>query len=225
MQRLSITFSKGEELLFISHLDLMRLWQRSLRRAGIPVVYSQGFSPHPRISLASPLPVGVTSSGELMDLQLERRLSPNFFLKTIYTQLPRGIAISEIIEIPLQSPSLQSQTRFAEYSVVIKSDERHDEIEKALESLLNETTIPWQHLRNKEIRQYDLRGLIQDLWIAEWNDHRGTLGMRLKCDSTGTGRPEQVTLALGFDKPPTSIHRQRIILAKGSNAFSSQRSG
>ena len=54
MQRLCVTFSKGEELIYISHLDLMRLWQRSLRRAGIPLAYSQGFSPTPSFRLPHP---------------------------------------------------------------------------------------------------------------------------------------------------------------------------
>jgi radical SAM-linked protein len=62
MQRLRITFARGKELKYISHLDLMRLWQRALRRADIPLAYSQGFSPHPRLSIAAPLAIGVTSS-------------------------------------------------------------------------------------------------------------------------------------------------------------------
>ena len=67
MQRLRLTFSRGEELKYISHLDLMRLWPRAIGRADMPLVYYQVFSPHPRLSLAAPLAVGVTSSGELMD--------------------------------------------------------------------------------------------------------------------------------------------------------------
>jgi len=68
MQRIRVRFSRGEELKFISHLDIMRLWQRSLHRADIPLAYTEGFSPHPRISLAAPLAVGVTSQSELMDV-------------------------------------------------------------------------------------------------------------------------------------------------------------
>ncbi|MBA7542465.1 hypothetical protein ES705_34786 [subsurface metagenome] len=66
MQRLRIRFCRGQEVKFISHLDILRLWQRALHRAGISVAYSEGFSPHPRISLAAPLPIGVTSQAELM---------------------------------------------------------------------------------------------------------------------------------------------------------------
>jgi radical SAM-linked protein len=62
MQRLRIRFSRGEEIKYISHLDLMRLWQRALNRAGLEIAYSEGFNPHPRMSLAAPLALGVTSN-------------------------------------------------------------------------------------------------------------------------------------------------------------------
>jgi len=214
MQRLRLTFGRGEEPKYISHLDLMRLWQRALRRAEIPLVYSQGFSPHPRLSLAAPLAVGVTSSGELMDVFLERRVSPHFFLKSVGKQLPGGIDITEIVEIGLGLPSLQSQVRSAEYSVVIETDKDQKEVETALDSLLAKDSLPWQHARDKEIRKYDLRELIYDLWLVDWFPPECRLGMLLRCDGKGTGRPEQVTSALGFIAAPRTIHRNKLILAK-----------
>ena len=214
MQRLRLTFSRGEELKYISHLDLMRLWQRALRRADIPLVYSQGFSPHPRISLAAPLAIGVSSSGELMDVFLERRVSPHFFVKTVGRQLPRGIDISEVVDVGLGLPSLQSQVRYAEYRVVIDVEKSREEVEEALSSLLSRDSLPWQHARDKEIRKYDLRALIDDLWLIEWCPTESTLGMRLRCDNTGTGRPEQVISALGFTEPPKATHRFKLILAR-----------
>jgi radical SAM-linked protein len=219
MQRLRLTFSRGEEPKYITHLDLMRLWQRALRRADIPLAYSQGFSPHPRLSLAAPLAVGVTSGGELMDVFLERRVSPSFFLKSVGKQLPRGIDISEIAEIGLGLPSVQSQMRSAEYGVVGSVDRGQEEVEAALDSLLARDSLPWQHARDKEIRKYDLRTLIYDLWLADWCPPECTLGMLLRCDSTGTGRPEQVMSALGFAGPPKSIHRTRVILEKQNQRF------
>jgi len=91
MQRLRFRFGRGEELKYISHLDLMRLWSRALRRAGLPVAYSEGFSPHPKISLAAPLPIGVTSEAELMDITLWKPVSPHFAMKSLVPRLPRGI--------------------------------------------------------------------------------------------------------------------------------------
>lgn len=214
MQRLRLTFSRSEELKYISHLDLMRLWQRALRRADIPLVYSQGFSPHPRLSLAAPLAVGVTSDGELIDIFLERRVSPHFFIKMIREQLPRGIDISEVVEVGLGLPSLQSQVRYAEYKVVVEADRKPHEVASAIDSLLSSDELPWQHARDKEVRKYDLRTLVEDIWIVESHPPQYKLGMKLRCDSSGTGRPEQVLSALGFATHPKSIHRTKLILEK-----------
>ncbi len=212
MQRLRLTFSIGEELKYISHLDLMRLWQRALRRAGIPLAYSQGFSPHPRISLAAPLAIGVTSGGELMDIYLEQRLSPHYFMKNLSRQLPPGTDISEVVEVGLGLPSLQSQVAFAEYEVGMETDKSAEEVEASLRDLLARDTLPWQHMRDKELRKYDLRCLIDSLWLIDSSPAGCILGMRLRCDSRGTGRPEQVTAALGFSNHPQSIHRTKLIL-------------
>ncbi len=214
MQRLRLTFSRGEELKYISHLDLMRLWQRALCRADIPLVYSQGFSPHPRLSLAAPLAVGVTSSGELIDIFLERRVSPHFFIKAVREQLPRGIDISEVVEVGLGLPSLQSQVRSAEYRVIAETDKKANEVESAINFLLSSDKLPWQHNRDKEVRKYDLRTLVDDLWLIEYHSPEFTIGMKLRCDSSGTGRPEQVLSALGFTAHPKSIHRTKLILEK-----------
>ena len=79
MQRLRIRFSRGEDVKYISHLDLIRLWQRALNRAGIPLTYSRGFNPHPQISMALALAMGVTSEAELMDIYVDKFISPHNF--------------------------------------------------------------------------------------------------------------------------------------------------
>ncbi len=213
MQRLRIAFSRGEEVKYISHLDLMRLWERSLRRAGIPMAYSQGFSPHPKISIAAPLPIGVTSDGELMDILLRKRVSPYFFIKVLCDQLPCGIDILGVEQAALTLPSLQSQIRQAEYRVEVETDMRLEEVESALLSFLGREHLPWQHRRDNEVRHYDLRPLVDRLWLLRWQESLCTLGMRLRTDNTATGRPEQVTAALGFPNRPKSIHRTKLILA------------
>ncbi|MCK4963621.1 MAG: TIGR03936 family radical SAM-associated protein [Dehalococcoidia bacterium] len=215
MQRLRITFSRGDEVKYLSHLDLMRLWERALRRAGIPLAYSQGFSPHPRISIAAPLPIGVTSDGELMDILLQKKASPYFFIKTVGEQVPRGIGIAGVAQVALPLPSLQSQVRQAEYRVELATDKREQEVEDGIRSFMAKKQLPWQHRRDHEVRQYDLRSLVDRLWLIEWQELWCTLGMRLRTDSSAAGRAEQVTLALGFPDPPRSIHRTKLILAGG----------
>jgi len=213
MQRLRITFSRGEEVKYLSHLDIMRLWERVMRRADIPLAYSEGFSQHPRISIAAPLPIRVTSDGELMDILLRKRFSPYYLIKTVGEQLPHGIGLVgvEIVALPL--PSLQSQVRQAEYRVELETDKQAQEVEEALHAFMAKKQLPWQHRRDREIRQYDLRSLVDRLWLIEWQGSRCTVGMRLRTDSSATGRAEQVILALGFPDPPRSIHRTKLILA------------
>jgi len=212
MQRLRVRFSRGEEIKYISHLDIIRLWQRALNRAGIALAYSAGFNPHPRISLALALAMGVTSEVELMDIVLDKFITPHAFTAVISQQLPKGITISGVYNTPITLPSLQSQVRQAEYTVTIATDKNKGDIETVLNGLLDKETLPWQHQRDTGPRKYDLRALVEDLWLIDWRKGWCNIGMRLRCDSSGAGRPEQVAAALGFEKYPDAIHRNKLIL-------------
>jgi radical SAM-linked protein len=211
MHRLRVKFKRGPEVKFISHLDLIRLWQRAAHRAMIPLAYSEGFSPHPRISLAAPLATGITSEAELMDIYLSKFTSPHFFTNALGQQLPAGIDIIQVYPIAAGQASLQSKVRFAEYQVTVATEQDEPDIEAAIERLLTTEQLPWQHHRDTGPRNYDLRALIDDLWLIG-EPQACTIGMRLRCDSGGSGRPEQVSLALGFERHPRSIHRTKLIL-------------
>ncbi len=212
MQRLRIRFCRGQEVKFISHLDILRLWQRAFHRAEIPLAYSEGFSPHPRISLAAPLPIGVTSQAELMGILCTKWVSPHFLTAAVSQQLPPGIEILQVYPVALTMPSLQSQVRYAEYRVEVETEKGQKDIESSLTSLLSIKHLPWQHQRDTDTRNYDLRVLIDDLWLIDWHSGSCTVGMRLRCDNSGSGRPEQVATALGFTHHPQSIHRTKLIL-------------
>ena len=212
MYRLRVRFKRGPEIKFISHLDIVRLWQRAFRRAGIPVAYSEGFNPHPRLSLAAPLALGVTSEAELMDIVTTRGVSPHNFEESVNRQLPPGIEILQVYLVATTLPSLQSQIGYAEYRVEVETEKNEEDIRSTLDSLLSREHLPWQHQRDTGPRSYDLRALINNLWLASCCSGYCTIGMRLRCNSGGSGRPEQVVKALGFKKPH-SIHRVRLILA------------
>ncbi|HTY81557.1 MAG TPA: TIGR03936 family radical SAM-associated protein [Dehalococcoidales bacterium] len=212
MQRLRIRFTRGEEIKYISHLDLLRLWQRALARAGIAIAYSEGFSPHPRMSLAAPLALGVTGESELLDIYLAKWSSPHTFTAAMERQLPIGLKIEQVFNIAPTMPSLQSQVTSAEYRVSIATEKTQTEVESAINALLDKETLPWQHQRDTGTRHYDLRALIEDIWLESWRSGSCEIMMRLRCDSAGSGRPEQVIAAMGFEKYPESIHRVRLIL-------------
>lgn len=212
MQRLRVTFGRGEAIKYISHLDLMRLWERALRRAEIPLAYSEGFTPHPHLCLAAPLPVGVTSEGELLDVYLERQWPMAAFFKKLNPQLPPGIGLGRVEEVSLWQPSLQSLVRAAEYRVEVETERKPEAVLDAVRALLATSELPWQHQRDTGVRRYDLRALIQDLWVIGWSDSLCQLGMRLRTDNSASGRPEQIAAALGFDLPLRSIHRTKLLL-------------
>jgi radical SAM-linked protein len=210
--RLRVRFSRGPQLKFISHLDIMRLVSRALRRAGIAVTYSEGFKPRPRLALAVPLALGVTSDAELMDVFLKRPVAPHFFVNALNRKLPDGIEVLEVFQAPPTQASLQSLVRFAEYEVVVQTDKGKKELKEILKTLLEKDELPWQHQRQEEVRHYDLRALVDDLWLVDAAGGIATIGMRLRCDPGGSGRPEQVAKAMGFQEYPVSIKRRHLIL-------------
>src|SRR5271157_612658 len=177
MFRLRVRFCRGEELKFISHLDIIRLWVRAMRRARIPLEYTEGFSPHPRISLAVPLSVGVTAENELMDISITKVVSPHWFIDTVNRQLPDGLKVLEASPVGLNVPSLQSQVRFTQYQVKLKTDKSEEEIKIAIDHLLAMESLPWHHERDTGRKSYDLRTLIDDIWLIEVKPSSCVLGM------------------------------------------------
>ncbi len=147
-----------------------------------------------------------------MDIFLNRTTSPHFFTSVVNQQLPPGIEILQVYPLAPMLPSLQSQVRLAEYRVELETDKSPADIESALASLLSLEKLPWQHQRDTGPRCYDLRTLIDDLWLIDYRDGYCTIGMNLRCDSNGSGRPEQVAAALCFEHHPQSIHRTKLIL-------------
>ena len=148
-----------------------------------------------------------------MDVFLERKVSLDFFTKVVSEQLPRGIKILGIEDFWPKLPSLQSLVRFAEYRVEVESGREPQEVRRALHALVEKKSLPWQHIRDKETRSYDLRQLIDNLSLMGQDDSKYIFEMRLRTDPSGSGRPDQVMLALAFSESPGSIHRTKLILA------------
>ncbi|MBI3743802.1 MAG: DUF2344 domain-containing protein [Chloroflexi bacterium] len=218
VQRLRVRYGREGDLKYVAHLDMMRLWERAFRRARIPIAYSEGTSPRPRLSIAAALPVGVTSESELLDIYLRRRVSPFYFLKQVEQQLPRGLQVYEAIDVAIDAASVQSAIRLAEYRVKVRTPLDRPSVAQAIADLLDKQELPWEHARDKETKRYDLRALIHDLWIEGAAEGVITFGMSLTTGPSGSGRPEQVTSALGLGDDPESIHRVGLVLADAIKA-------
>lgn len=214
VQRLRITFARGDEMKYITHLDMMRFWERALRRAGLPVAYSEGFSPHPQIAIAAPLAVGTTSDAELMDVFMSEAVTPRRVITSLSAQIPAGVAVRAVEEVGIALPALQAAVRLAEYEVDAPATVSAHE---AVTTFLARATMPWEHKREDEVRTYDIRAQVEALDVLDERDGAVRLRMLLKNDNTGSGRPEQVAAALGFG-PPSRIHRTRLVLTSTSPA-------
>ncbi|XUX00295.1 MAG: TIGR03936 family radical SAM-associated protein [Dehalogenimonas sp.] len=213
MKRLRFQFSRGEKLKFLSHLDMMRLWPRLFRRAGIDLAYSEGFNAHPRLAVAAPLAVGWTGHAELMEVWLDSPLPADSILACLARKLPEDLTLGQGMFVNDEEPSLQSQVRFAEYRVSLPLDRPSPAIEESIINLLGLSTLDWSHRRDDETKHYDLRSQIEDISIENAGEKTISIVMLLKNDPSGSGRPEQVSLALGFKEHPLKIHRTRLVLA------------
>ncbi|MDY7076471.1 MAG: TIGR03936 family radical SAM-associated protein [Chloroflexota bacterium] len=216
MIKLRVTFSKGGRLTYTSHLDLARAWERALRRAGLPLAYSQGFNPRPKLQLAAALPLGHTGEAELLDVQMERPVTLEDFAKSLTPVLPDGLMISQVRQVRLKEPALQTQIRSAEYRVTVewypepaeKRGELVEQVEARIERVLAATELP----QERRGRRYDLRPLIERLWLEQTDRDQVVLGMQLAARTGATARPEAVLEALGMSKAFAHCHRRRLLI-------------
>jgi len=210
-QRLRVTFGVADPLIYASVLDLGRLWERLLRRARAPLAYTQGFNPHPRLQFAAALPVGYGSECELVDILLAECLTPECFRQSVAPQLPPGLSIEQVEEIPLDAPSPQATMREAHYRVSLTAPVPAEQVRQSLDSLVARQEIIRERPKKGELKPYDLRPLVLALELCSSNDTHHELFMRLLCSAQGSGRPEEVVDELGLPLTDFAIRRCRLV--------------
>lgn len=204
--RLRITFAKTEAMRFTGHLDLHRAWERTLRRAGLPLAYSQGFNPHPRMNLASALPLGFTSECEVIDVWLEQELAPETVSAALQPALPPGLRVLAIQAVDLRRPALQSELEASEFVITLL--DFCPDLGERCQALLEANSLP----RVRREKAYDLRPLVLALEpMSNDNQGRQRLLLRLAAREGATGRPEEVLEALGIHPDSTRTHRTHLI--------------
>ncbi len=213
MIRLRIHYSKTDSLRYTSNLDMHKIWERALRRAKIPLAYSQGFHPQPRINQACPLPLGILSRAEMIDIWLDKEMPIKSVLELLTPVLPSGLEISSVEEIDLHEAPIPTQVIASEYHAIPLDSIQPDLLAARIEEILTATSLPrlWRQ------KPYDLRPLIQTLTLLPSTDYRTpTLFMRLTAREGATGRPEEVLSALGLDPFAARVERIRLVLANKS---------
>ena len=208
VQRLRLKFSKTGPTRFIGHLDLARALERALNRAHIPVSYTQGYNPRPRMQFASALPLGFTSEGELADIWLEEEMDPAGARRQMMTRMAPGIEVREVWEVPLSAPTMQASTVETAYVALLLDQVERDVLQQRIDELLEAETI----MRERRGKRYDLRPLILSLTLPEAEEGALRLQMRLMLRSGKTGRPDEVLSSLGIDPLGVRMHRKAIVL-------------
>lgn len=205
--RVRITFTKQNALRYIGHLDLHQLWERAIRRADLPLAYSQGFHPQPKISLAAALPLGFSSRGEVLDMRLKENMSVEDISKRLSDNLPVDIKITNIEEVEENLPALQTQVLSASYNVQLTEPVERSELMRRVESLMMSESI----IRERRGKQYDLRPLIEMISVITEVNGSVWLKMTLAAREGATGRPEEVLLTLDIEPETTLVERTRLI--------------
>jgi radical SAM-linked protein len=119
VQRVRLYFAKRERVRYISHLDVLRYWERAIRRAELPLSYSQGFTPHPRLQFAGPLPLGYLADREVVDVGLDERLPLPEIQGRLATQTVQDLPLLDLDEVPLSTPPPQNNLLWADYTVEV----------------------------------------------------------------------------------------------------------
>ena len=159
MYKVRLSFYKKDYAKFVSHLDLMKMFQRVFKIAGVDVTFSQGFNPHPKMSIAYPLPVGVTSEEEYLDLQVDSAPDYEKLVAQINSAMPKDIKIIKAWE-PKENLNL---IRYAKYNVKVTLENELDNIAELTEKFLTEDEIIIDKKTKKGISATDIKSMIKEI--------------------------------------------------------------
>lgn len=210
--RIRITFAKQGPLRYTGHLDLHKLWERAARRAQLPLAYSQGFHPQPKMNIAAALPLGFSSRCEVMDMKLEHEIQLEGLRDKLQLTLPAGIQVLSVESADERAPALQTQVESAEYQVALTGSVDASELKRKIDSVMEAESI----IRERRGKIYDLRPLIEELSLTPSPLPQGEgqgvrVFMRLAAREGATGRPEEVLDTLGIAFEETRIERTNLI--------------
>jgi len=205
--RARITFSKQGALRYTGHLDLHRLWERAMRRAELPIAYSKGFHPQPKISIAAALPLGFSSRGEVLDVRLNDELPVTEIAARLKDNLPPDIQVINIESVDERAPAIQTQVVSAVYEVHLTEPIEWLDLKRKIEAVMMSETLP----RERRGKFYDLRPLIEMLSMVTEANGKVWLRMTLAARDSATGRPEELLNALGIEPEYARVERTRLI--------------
>ncbi|PMB52995.1 B12-binding domain-containing radical SAM protein [Fischerella thermalis CCMEE 5201] len=224
VQRLRVWFGKQGDMALVSHLDIMRLFDRAMRRAGLPIAFTGGYHPSPRISVASALPLGATSSGEIVDFELTQRLDVATFRQRLVEVLPSDIPIYDVVELDLKAPAATQGLEAAEYvlTIAVPESSTATQWQDWLDTIKHKSELWYeQTTKSGKTQLVNLRDRLFEMELLETTNVAAKSAVSLRylgsCRPDGTLlRPEQVLFMLeqvsGQELQLLQIHRQRLLL-------------
>jgi len=219
-QRMRVTFSTDDTIKYVGHLDMARAWERAIRRARLPLAYTQGFNPQARLHFAAALPVGFTGQAELVDIFLDAALEPADFLARLAPALPAGIRLSAATPVPREWPSLQAAVCEAHYRVEVETDAPDAAFAGRLADFMARAEAWRERRRGKEVARYDLRPLIKTLTYTGPCELGQSFATEVRAEAGATGRPDELLAELGYETALRRITRVALTLADNESQIS-----
>jgi radical SAM-linked protein len=162
VQRLRVRYAKRGRLRFTSHRDFSRAFERALVRARIPMAYSSGFNPHPRISYAGASPTGAASEAEYLEIGLAQTVDPDWLAEELDQALPDGLDVVEVVEaVP---GSLADRLQVSRWRIDLTVPE--DQVTTAVEAFLGRSSVTVERMTKKGLRSFDSRAAVYALEVA-----------------------------------------------------------
>ncbi|ABR48458.1 conserved hypothetical protein [Alkaliphilus metalliredigens QYMF] len=218
MMKIRSRFYKKDDMVFISHLDVIRVFERAIRRVNIPIAYTQGFNPHPIMAFAAALGLGISSEGEYIDIQFKENLEPQFFMEKLNEALPIGLQLVESKVISNREKSLMSIIQYASYLVKIPLGSNENKaLKTTIENLLNRDEVMITKEKTKKVgrrkqvtrREVNIRDQIINLELMDSNEEMTLMSMLLVAGSEGNLKPE-VVLGIINEEMEASIDLQTV---------------
>lgn len=191
---------------FLSHLDLLKYFCKAVKRAEIPIAYSEGFNPHPKIAFGPPRGVAIAGLNEYCDMKLKKEMSAEDFIKKFNNALPKGIKINGARVVGGKAKPLQAVINRADYEAEILGCDCNDMKDKIDKLLQSDTVEIIRHNPKKGDKTVNLRSGIDTLsWRG--NEKGGTLSMSLIFGEKGSVKPSEVVSYLTNDAGKSVIIR------------------
>ncbi|ONI43309.1 hypothetical protein AN641_01420 [Candidatus Epulonipiscioides gigas] len=191
-------FTKEGDVKFVGHLDTMRMFQRAVKVAKIPVAYSEGFNPHLKVYFAMPLPVGVESIGEYIEIKTKIDVSPVQVKETLNNILPKGIRLVDCFVVEENAATLMSKVDMALYEIVLNIENP----EKIIKVLEQPSIIITKRNKKKKFVEQDIKSFILEYALNQ-NNEQIILSTKLKAGSKENLSPELLLEAIFGEKLDT----------------------